>query len=212
MSIPVSAVDQFVEEEGEQVRHMIGIRCFCHGADGQPDPNCKEHEVGGWLFLEERTITGLVTDITQRRELMETGVFEPGDCMFSPLSEDTVSEGDKIIFTWSLPHGQGDPLVRSSQDYDTLYYEAVKSILCYDENKVFYKQDRDFRFEGKKIVWQWTGKSQDGKTPRMFTRYVVKYHAYIEWLVFVPPVTRVSAGEDIGSKVMLRKKHLMERR
>ena len=210
MPIPVPDIDQFVEDEGEEVRHLIGLRCFCHGADGQPDPNCREHENGGWLYTNERRITGLVTDITQRRELMETGVFNPGDCMFSPQSTDTVSEGDKIIFTWPLPHGQGDPLVRGSEDGDKLYYEGTKSIVCLDEDKVFYQEGIDYQLCGKNIAWSWSGKPVGGKAPAIFKRYTIKYHAYIEWLAFVPPVTRISAGSDMGAKVMLRKKHLVE--
>jgi hypothetical protein len=210
MPIPVEAVDSFVSEEGEEVRHLIGLRCFCHGADGQPDPNCLDHENGGWLYTNETTITGLVTDISQSRELMDTGLFLPGDCVFSPLTENTVSEGDKIIFTWPLPYGQGDALVRLSEINDTLYYEGVKGLVCLDENKVFYKDSIDYKLDGKKIIWQWDGKT--GKTPGYGIRYTIKYTAYIEWLVFVPPVERISHGQDIGSKVMLRKKHIQENR
>lgn len=212
MAIPVPTIDQFTEEEGEEVLHSIGMRCFCHGADGQPDPNCMEHENGGWLYLNEQRIVGLVTDISQRRELMETGVFNPGDCVFSPTSENTISEGDKITFTWPLPFGQGDVLVRGTGPSETLYYAGVKGMVCIDQNKVFYKQDRDYRLQGKEIIWTWTGKTTDGKQPAAGLRYSFKYTAYIEWLAFVPPITRISAGVDMGNKVMLRKKHLVENR
>lgn len=210
MPIPIEAVDAFVTEEGEEVRHFIGMRCFCHGADGQPNPNCNEHENGGWIYNNEKTIVGLVTDITQRKELMETGAFMPGDAVFSPLTTDTVSEGDKIIFTWALPYGQGDVITRRATDTDTLYYEAVKSIFCIDEDKIVYAQGNDFRFDGKQIVWDWAGKT--GKKPLTGKRYTIKYTAFIEWIAFVPPVERITHGDDLGSKVMLRKKHLMESR
>lgn len=208
MPIPITAINQFVEEEGEEVRHLIGMRCFCHGSDGQPDPNCTEHENGGWIYAAEHTITGLVTDVSQRRELMETGVFMPGDAVFSPLTTDQVSEGDKIIFTWPLPYGQGEPLVRGGGSSDDLYYEAVGGIFCMDEDRIVYRQGVDYRFDGKSIVWAWDGKT--GKAPGYGIRYTIKYTAYIEWLVFVPPIERITHGDDLGSKVMLRKKHLME--
>lgn len=208
MPIPVDAVDSFVEDEGEEVRHLTGLRCFCHGADGQPDPNCKQHESGGWLYVDEKIIVGLVTGISQHRELMETGVFMPADCVFSPLTENTVSEGDKIIFTWPLPYGQGDPLVRGAGNSDNLYYAGVSNLFCIDEDKVIYKPELDFKLVDKTIVWKWAGKT--GVTPAEGTRYTIKYKAYIEWIAFVPPMERISHGEDIGSKVMLRKKHLME--
>ena len=208
MPIPVPKIDQFTEEEGELVRHLVGVKCWCHGPDGQPDPNCTEHENGGWLYIDEQQITGLVTGITAHRNLMETGVFNPGDCVFSPTSDVTVSEGDKIIFTWPLPAGQGDPVVRGLADYDTLYYEAVGGIVCIGEDGSRYRQDIDYRLEGKRIVWNWAGKT-GGTRPRLGLRYTIKYTAYIEWIAFVPPVTRISAGEDMGTKVMLRKKHLV---
>ena len=214
MPIPVEAADQFTMEEGELVLHALGMRCFCHGADGQPDPNCTEHENGGWLYMEETPITGLVTDISNRRELMETGAFMPGDCIFSPTSDVSVSEGDKITFTWALPFGQGDVLIRSTGASEGLYYAAVKGMVCIDENKTFYKQDRDYQLQGKEIIWEWDGKEDDpaAKTPAAGIRYSIKYTAFIEWIAFVPPITRISAGENMGDKVMLRKKHLMESR
>lgn len=209
MPIPVPTIDQFVTDEGEEVRHLVGMRCWCHGPDGQPDPNCTEHESGGWIYTNEQTIVGLVTDVSQRRELMETGVFMPGDAVFSPTSDVVVSEGDKIIFTWPLPYGQGDPLRRGFGAFDTLYYTATRAIFCQDENRVRYNEGIDFRFVGKTIEWDWTGKPVDGAKPALGTRYTVKYLAYIEWLVFVPPIERISHGNDIGSKVMLRKRHLV---
>lgn len=211
MPIPIAAVDNFTLEEGEQVTHFTGLRCFCHGADGQPDPNCSEHENGGWLYVDEKPMTGLIVDISQRRELMETGVFMPGDCVFSPTSSDTVSEGDKIVFTWALPYGQGDVLVRGNGASDTLYYSGAGGIFCIDESKTIYTSGTDYQFDGRKIVWSWTGKSATAKKPRMGAKYTIKYMAYFEWIAFVPPVTRISHGEDMGAKVMLRKKHLMER-
>lgn len=192
------------------MRHLIGMRCYCHGADGQPDPNCTDHENGGWLYVNEQRIIGLVTDISQRRELMETGAFFPGDAVFSPTSDCTISEGDKIIFTWPLAYGQGDAIERGSGATDRLYYEAVGALYCIDENKVFYVFGTDFQLSGKYIYWQWEGKSETAKAPRNGTRYSLKYTAYIEWIAFVPPVTRISAGVDMGNKVMLRKKHLIE--
>ena len=210
--IPVPEIDQFTDEEGEEVLHSIGLRCYCHGPDGQPDPNCKDHENGGWLFLNQRTIVGLVTSITQHKELMETGAFMPGDCVFSPNSVDTVSEGDKITFTWPLPFGQGDVLVRGAKKSDRLYYAAVGGLVCIDQHKTFYKQDRDYQLQGKEIIWSWEGKPSDGKAPTFGLRYTFKYTAFVEWIAWVPPMQRISVGVDCGAKVMLRMKHLSESR
>lgn len=202
-------VDAFVDQEGEVVTHWIGMRCWCHGPDGQPDPNCTAHEPGGFLYREPHEISGLVTDISQRKELMALGVFLPGDCVFSPLTTDTVSEGDKIVFSWPLAHGAGDPQVRGAGAADVLTYAAVSALYVGDEWGQKYAEGTDFRFVGREIQWEWAGKPAAGLQPAEGTRYVAKYKGLIEWIAFVPPVERISHGEDLGSKVILRKKHLL---
>jgi hypothetical protein len=204
----MDAVDAHVEREGEHVRLLIGMRCFCIGADGQPDPNCDQHENGGYLYVDEQPVTGLVTSVRYNKDLMEAGIFLPGDCVFSPTSDVTVSEMDKIIFTWPEVYGAGDPLVRGNGAGDNLLYEAVSALYCIDENKVRYVENTDFIFSGKKILWNWQGKPLEGKVPSFGDRYTVKYKAYLEWIAWLPPETRRSHGADMGCKVMLRKKHL----
>lgn len=210
--MPLSAPrdDQFTREEGELVRHLIGMRCWCQGADGQVDPTCTEHERGGWLYRDEHKIWGLVTDVRQSKELAALGLWLPGDCVFSPESKDLISEDDKIIFTWPLPHGSGDVRVRGAGDADRLVYEAIRAIWCEDQDKVRYTEGTDFYLDGKEIVWTWATKDPGAKAPAAAKRYVIKYTAFLEWIVFIPPVERQSHGDKIGSKVMLRKKHLME--
>jgi hypothetical protein len=225
--------------------------------------------------VNEQTIVGLVTSVAFHKNLMDTGAFIPGDCVFSPQSGVVVSEMDKIIFTWPDVYGPGDSLERKYEDRDRLYYEGVTALVCIDEDRVRYTQGVDFRLNGKDIIWRWAGKdgaagpwaastaveigatcrptvadgfrylctgvSGDAKTgatapvwstyavgasitdnhvtwrkeqyskaPATGKRYAIKYKAYIEWIVFVPPMTRRSHGRDMGNKVMLRKKHLME--
>jgi hypothetical protein len=161
------------------------------------------------VYGERRLIVGLVTDIMQRKELANSGFFLPGDAIFSPLSGYTVSEGDKIIFTWPIPYGQGDPLVRGYADIDKIFYEADRALLCMDEERTVYNEGVDFRFEGKTIVWRWPGKPVTGREPRPGMRYTVKYCGYVEWIAFFPPMERMSHGVDIGQKVMLRKLHVI---
>lgn len=201
------AVDSFVRSEGERVQHFIGSRCWCGGKDGQLDPNCRVHDVTGSVYADPQVITGLFTDLTQKKELASTGFFLPGDAIFSPESSVSVSEGDKIVLLTPIPYGKGDALIRGNTESDNLFYRADSALFCMDENKIQYRQGEDFTFDGKRIVWKWTGKT--GKTPLMGVRYTVKYKGFVEWIAFVPPMERFSHGTDIGSKVMLRKLHLL---
>jgi len=210
MPIPAPVIDRFVQAEGEKVRHFIGIKCPCHDAHGQPSPTCTLHELGGWFYPEENRIVGLVTSIAEHKEWIEAGVTLPGDCVFSPLSKDVVSEGDKIVFTWPLPFGQGDALVRGAEESDILYYPAAKAIYCIDIDRGKYIEGTDYRLNGRAIEWEWAGKPVSGKAPAVGTKYTVKYMAFIEWIAMDPPTNRISAGVDIGSKVLLRKKHIFE--
>lgn len=211
MPIEPVAIDNFVREEGELVYHYAAIVCPCQDDKGMPDPNCKLHELGGYRYVDGRQITGLITGIENRKELMASGLFLPADCLFSPLSEEKIAEHDKIVFTWPLPFS-GDVVLRSDiEDFDYLSYEADKAMVCIgdDENATRYYEGVDFQLDGKKIIWEWEGK--EGAKPDVGTRYSIRYKAFIEWIAFIPPSNRVSHGFDIGDKVFLRRKHLLER-
>lgn len=211
MPIPPVETDNFVQDEGESVRHLKAVLCPCQDETGRPDPNCKKHEAGGYQYLDERFLIGLITGIENNETLMKSGLFLPGDCIFSPLSDEKIGERDKIIFTWPLPY-LGEVNVRSDvDDFDTLFYSAQSVSLCLDEDDVRYVEGRDFYLDGKKIIWDWQAKESQGVAPAAGKRYSVRYMAYVEWLAFIPPATRISNGEDIGDKVFLRKRHLVER-
>lgn len=209
MPLDATSIDSFVRAEGEQVEHRTGMRCWCVGANGQLDPNCRAHDITGSVYDTPKTITGLFTDIMQRKELASSGFFLPGDAIFSPLTGDEVSEGDKITLLQPLPYGKGDALLRGNTNTDFLYYRADSGIFCMDENRVKYTEGIDYQFADKTIVWEWAEKPAGGKAPAIGVRYTIKYRAYIDWIAFFPPMERFSHGADIGAKVMLRKLHLL---
>ena len=88
--IPAVEIDNFVCEEGETVRHLVGMLCTCVDSQGRPNPNCTDHDAGGYQYVGERQIVGLITDISSKKELLAAGVFIPGDCIFSPLTEEKI--------------------------------------------------------------------------------------------------------------------------
>lgn len=205
-----SEIDRFTKTEGEVVLHEIGLPCFCIDQQGQLDPTCRKHDWTGRVYREQKRITALVSGLSNHKELIEAGIALPGDCVLSPQSEDVVSAGDKITFTWIEPYGEGEVLTRGTSPREGLRYAAVQSIMLSDEKGVFYKQDRDFRFVGKSIEWTWTGKPAEGKKPGTGVKYAVKYKGYLEYVAFDIPIERVSAGKDIGSRVLLRRLHLVQ--
>jgi hypothetical protein len=209
--IDAKKLDEFTVREGEIVIHSTGVPCFCISEKGELDPNCREHDFTGHLYRNPQRITGLVTGITQHKVLIDSGIFLPGDVVFSPESGNIVTEGDKIQFTWPEPYGEGEILRRGQPDYENTYYEAVKALHCSDEKGNIYTQDVDFRFVGKKIEWRWAGKV-GGTVPNLGIRYMLKYTAFLEWLAFDVPMERISHGNDMGTKVGMRKIHLQRPR
>ena len=208
MPIKPSDIDKFTRVEGEAVWHESGLPCFCRDSKGQLDPNCSKHDWTGRVYRDKKRIKAIVSGLNNHKELIQAGIALPGDCVLSPQSGDVVAAGDKITFTWPEPYGDGEVLTRGTSSGETLLYAAVKSIYLGDENGIYYKQDRDFRFVDKEIQWTWTDKPSEGKKPRTGVRYAIQYKGYLEYVAFDIPVERVSAGKDIGSKVLLRKLHL----
>lgn len=203
-----SEVNGLVRREGEKIRHLVGLPCFCIDEHGNLSPSCREHDFSGHIYENERPIIALIGGMTNHKHLLEAGIALPSDCVCSPLTGDVVSVGDKVIFTWPEPFGEGEPLIRGAEDADRLIYEAVKAIYCVDEDRTYYKQGRDFRFVDKTIEWTWAGKPAEGKSPALGVKYSLKYSGYLEYIAFELPMERVSAGKDIGSKVLLRRLHL----
>lgn len=205
--IDVKKLDEFTDREGEIVIHSVGMPCYCRAENGQFDPNCEEHDFTGNIYRTPTRITGLVTSINQHKLLLESGIYLPGDVVFSPVSGSIVTQGDKIQFTWPEPFG-GEVLRRGQPDFENTLYEPVKSLHCSDEKGVLYEQNVDFRFVGRKIEWVWTGKV-GGREPNLGVRYMVKYTSLLEWSAFDVPMERISHGNDMGTRVGMRKMHLM---
>jgi|19_taG_2_1085344.scaffolds.fasta_scaffold01200_6 hypothetical protein len=221
--------DGLIANRGQVVIHELGIACTCrsgpHAASavrGSGDLACSKCE-NGILYREPLQIMGLVIGTSSSRELVETGFINPGDCLFSisPNLKDPPSDFDKITFTWPENIGDGQVIVRGlsasddpasgalnlynlAANEDFLHYQGVQAIYCEDEHGKVYNQGSDFRFEGRKIVWS--------NGPAVKDRYTIKYKAYLEWIVYNSPMSRRDRDTDIGYRIVLRKKHLVNLR
>lgn len=213
--------DELIADRGEIVIHEMAVACpKCRSGDVD-DPvirfsDCTNCE-GGFLYRNPRRIQALVTSISSTRDLTEIGFAVPGDCVLStrPNERPQVDDFDKITFTWPQPISDGQVLVRGS-DYqrytekggryeieaneDLLHYAAENALHVEDEDGTEYFQDSDFIFDNKIIRWV-------GNAPIIRKRYVVKYEAYLEWIVILPPFQRRDKGRNLGPRVVLRKVH-----
>lgn len=225
-----------ISDRGSDMIHEIGVSCAkCRTADvhanmlrdGQSQtrlPNCRVCSGDGWIFRDPILVRGLATNIRQQNNVIDVGVVQPGDMQFSlPSSfascgkDRKISKGDKFTQTWPLSLDDGQTIIRGAatlgenirlidninENEDRLWYEPVSSMWCEDENGVIYKEGSDFTLgPGRVIMWV-------GSSPIVGSKYVIKYSAYFEWLVFAPPFERVDKdNRDLGPLVFLRKRHV----
>lgn len=229
-------LESLIEDRGDQVVHETGTSCpTCRKEDvyastimieGQPGTamsgkmNCPSCYGIGWVYRNARCIRGLVTGVQTgaNKQIMDSGIAVPGDAVFSPsLKECPLSDYDRITMLYPTPVGDGQTIVRNAAnldinatldtgltpDEDRLWYTCHSVIWCEDENGQVYNQNADFVTEGRVLRWTGTHRPADGVT------YVVKYHAYLEWLVFASPFTRFDNARSLGQKVLIRKAHVI---
>ena len=214
--------ESFVSDRGTDVIHEIGVACTCRTVDVYapsipPQTYCTKCDGYGFIYRNPTRIEGLLTSISQSKALLMTGWAIPGDCFFSPhmAYDPGVSDFDRITFTHTQPVNEGQTLVRGAATKgnnkffdlglgpldDRLFYQAVTSLHCEDENGKIYSQDSDFELNGAVISWH------EGIIP-VNTKYTVKYEGYLEWIAFVGPFERRDRAQNLGQKVLLRKRHI----
>jgi len=226
-----------INNRGLQMLHEIGVACTCRvedvyaglqddAAQRRRDPFCDRCGNDGWLFRAPALLTGTITGIRFQKNIIDTGIAEPGDAVFSPqLSESDCSSNmtrviganDKLTATWPEPLNDGHVLIRGAgslsrnegyrtslvDNEDRLWYEPASAIWCEDEFDRVYKEGTDFELgPGRLIRWV-------GNQPSVGTRFSIKYNAYFEWLVFRAPMERRDRdGKNLGELVYLRKRHI----
>lgn len=213
--------DGLIANRGQVVIHEIGLSCTCRDGNfgeavigGSGQMYCTKCE-NGIIYRQPLQIMGLISGISSNRQLIETGFINPGDCVLSvsPNLEVPPSDFDKVTFTWPENVGDGQVIIRGESmpsmvplaaNEDLLHYQGAKAVYCEDEAGKVYKEGSDFYFEARKIVWT--------NPPENKTRYTIKYQAYLEWLVFNSPMSRRDKDRDLGYRIALRKKHLVNLR
>lgn len=232
-----SLQEGLVTTRGSDLIHEMAVSCpTCRTADvfantaqdGQyavRSPNCIKCGGDGRLYRKPALVRGIVSGMRQNRIHNAIGDTQPGDMQLSigpgfPIfgaEQRRISRDDKFTATWDSPLDDGQTVVRGAAtlddnlrlkfavnaDEDRLWYYPAKALHCEDENGIEYFQDADFVLgEGKIIKWI-------GNQPDIGTKYVIKYTAYLEWIVWIPPTERTDVdGVDLGPLVQLRRKHV----
>jgi len=221
----------FINNRGENLLHETGIRCTCNledtmagqitQGDGQVPRrrtivSCPRCNGDGYLFRHARKVVGLITGISEQKQRIETGWAEPGDCVLSVKPGYQVTAGDMITFTWGQPIPDGQVILRGAgsasenssrvthlaPNEDRIWYCATDAVWCEDEDGKVYS-DGDFKLDGSRVVtWM-------GNQPAVGKRYTIKYNAYLEWIAFMPPSVRRDRNRDLGTRVLLRKRHVV---
>lgn len=218
-----------INNRGEELIHEVGMRCTCSVEDshaGQVERThvprkrttfrCGNCGGTGHIYRNPQKIVALITEVSESMSRQEAGWLVPGDCVMSPKPGYTVSAGDLITFTWSQPVADGQVIVRGAGNLsdnsgrktnleineDLLLYNGDSAIWCEDEDGNVYRGGADFELDGSKII-RWVGNA-----PINNKKYVIKYNAFFEWVVFMPPSVRMDANRDLGARVGLKKRHV----
>lgn len=228
--------ENLIQNRGALMVHEIGISCTCRVADTfagikgdgkerRREPFCPRCRGDGWLYRAPRVIKGITTSIRQQRNILDAGVAQPGDMIFSPSLEspDCIQEHrrigayDRLTATWEQPLDDGHVLIRGAatsaenaglithleKNEDRLWYEPKDAVWCEDEDGIQYFEGANFVLGPGKII-KWVGQS-----PSVGKRFTIKYNAFFEWIVFQPPQERRDRdNEDLGQLVFLRKRHI----
>lgn len=215
-ALSLQSLIENIRRRGEICNLFTGMKCTCetlqpgspYANTNQSDPNCAACHGIGLVWIPSGQIVGLVDDINQHRELLDIGVAQPGDMVFSPQIGTTLSEFDMIQLTW--PDGiptEPELITRGTTQTDNTFYGimSVPKTGCITVDSTTgvitqYYQNTDFTFSGNTITWL------AGRGPTAGTIYSIKYNALVDWIVFTLPQPRRERGTDLGQKVILRKR------
>jgi hypothetical protein len=225
-------LEMLIEQRGDELVHELGVACPCrrnaqlnslafdinNRPAAQREFGCEQCGGLGWIYRDAKLLKGLITGVDggASRQLNEHGYLTPGDCVFSPsLFVREISDFDRFTFTYPVPVGDGQILIRNGghindlssirtgleSNQDRLWYYAGCVLWCEDTNGTVYQQNVDFSVDEKIITWN-SRKPADG------VPYTVKYTAFLEWIAYSTPFIRFDNNRSLGQRVALRKIHV----
>lgn len=173
----------------------------------------------GFIYRNATKVLGLLTGVNAgNRQLLDIGVAQPGDCVFSPsLQSLEMQDMDRVTLCITDVLNEGQTIQRAAAHLsnarlrptdlatteDRLWYSGNGCVVwCEDENNVVYDVGGDFEIVDNVIRWI-------GRKPADGVFYVLKYNYYPEWIVYASPLQRFDRGRSLQGRVMLRKKHVV---
>lgn len=209
-----SAMDNqnFFRNKGDIVQQYRSMVCPCGNDPGESITTCAVCGGMGRFYPDAPIIKRAIISRVEQSEpqLITTGFAGPGDLTMSemPGDQNPAEEFDIIM----LPKWAGMPfsgqIVTRGTDTDVLFYRAVNIDKCVSVDPstgavTTYTHNADFSWSGRTITWLTANQPAQG------SNYSIRYTALFEYVVFTPALVRREVGTDIGSKAILRKRHII---
>lgn len=204
--------------QSESYEATLYKSAFCTCGETNPNesrPTCAVcHGFGYFYPFPPEQIRGLISDVKIDKKLIEVGFAMPGDLLFSPLPGTAhLSDFDLIILPWrqGVP-SEGEVIVRGSDstlpaNVDNASYRMDWVQGAWTTNAdtgvvTPYIPNTDFTWNGRQITWI-------GNQPAVGTPYSIQYSGMFEWIAYTSPQPRIAFGQDLGQRVVLRKRHIV---
>ncbi len=186
--------------------------CPCGNSPTSPNSiNCAACGGYGVLYPQPSLkVNVLVSGVDQNLDLMQYGLMEQGDMVVSPLPGSIHFEDFDLAI---LPFDAGIPTFsetfqRGAGPTDTATYRMINVDGAWTVDSVtgqstMYRPGMDFSVNAKTLTW--LGPNQ----PAAGQLYSIRYSALFEWVAFNPPSPHYAFGQDLGQRVVLRKRHIL---
>lgn len=215
------------QDEGGQAYKVTvyqGTLCSCGNRPGAPPTiTCKACGGVGFLYpLAPLQVLALVSDVEQHTDLVAAGLMTYGDLVLSTQpGAIQLNNYDIVLVPWQVGIPAQDQVVQRSTtgSEDRAWYRlqqvsgawtvnsSTGEVTSYtpgapDPETGEIPGNADFTWSGHTITWL-------RNQPAAGSLYSLRYTADYEWVAFDPPSPRTAFGQDLGQRVVLRKRHIV---
>jgi len=183
------------------------------------NPSCKVCLGIGTFYASPQWVTGLVANISNSKMLLESGIGLPGDLIFSSqmMDDARLADQDIIKLDWDGGEAYEGELVRRGVDgTDKFIYDAVEiqAVTQSDPDLgtlASFLEGTDYTHAANSDTIDWSlGITNNRVIPAAGSVYSVRYRPRFSYIVFIPPAERREKGTNLGQRVILKKRHLVQ--